>query len=88
MACFNTFAVHFGSVNAISQVEDSTFLGVQEPLLSWNVVGNVKHDCIDLHKVMCGLLDRIHCMHCLLLLLLHACMVVACVAAVAWTHAQ
>ena len=34
VAWFNTFAVRFGSVNAISQVEDSTFLGGQEPLLS------------------------------------------------------
>ena len=89
MACFNTFAVRFGSVDAIGQVEDTTFLGGQKPLLSWNVVGIVKHDCINLPKVMCRLLDGIHCMHCLLLLLLlHECMVVACVAAVALMHAQ
>ena len=72
VACFKAFAVCFGSVNTIGQVEDSTFLGGQKPLLSWNVVGNVKRDYINLPKVICGLLDGLHCMHCLLLL--HACM--------------
>ena len=54
VAWFNTFAVRFGSVGTIGHMEDGTFLGARESLLSWHVVSNVKPDRINLPIAICG----------------------------------